>query len=114
MNVTKEQLRELQARVKTGSAVPAANVESGPGNGVETEKEAPRFDRPVSISIHSRRKKLTDSDGICCKYVIDALVSCGVLSNDDPSVIPESPKETQEKCGKDEKPETIIIIKEVV
>ena len=67
------------------------------GNAPLGKEKATRFDRPVSISIHSQRNRLTDSDGACSKYVIDSLVSAGILQDDSPEYVPCSPRKTQEK-----------------
>lgn len=40
------------------------------------------FDTPVSIKIHSVRKRLTDPDGASAKAVLDAVVLGGLLKND--------------------------------
>jgi hypothetical protein len=41
-----------------------------------------KVDRPCCIHFHSQRHRLTDLDGLCGKYVLDALVSAGVLQDD--------------------------------
>ena len=42
---------------------------------------------PVSIHVHSRRKRLCDADGISAKAVIDGLVSAGILQDDSPNYV---------------------------
>lgn len=66
---------------------------------------------PVKISIHSKRYRLTDADGVCSKYVIDSLVSCGVLPDDSPKYV-SAVTHSQEKVtkSKGETEETIITI----
>ena len=75
------------------------------------KKEAKRFDGPVSIEIHSIRKRLTDSDGACTKYVIDAIVDRGILSDDSQDEI-NFIHHFQEKIPKEEAEKTIIKITE--
>ena len=69
-------------------------------------KSITRFDSPISIHVHSIRKRLTDPDGISAKAVIDGMVRCGILKDDSPTYVKEVTY-SQEK-GKVEK--TIITI----
>jgi len=91
-------------------AVPVADVEQRTRNEQVPKKKVARFDGQVSIKIHSERRYLTDADGACSKYAIDALITAGVLINDNPKCIPESPRKTQSKSKEDK---TIIEIYEV-
>jgi len=93
------------------SSLSATHMEQGISNALSGEEGIKRLDGRVSISIHSKRNRLTDSDGACSKYVIDALVTNGLLQNDSPQYIPESPRKTQEKLAGQEY--TIITIEEV-
>ena len=69
-----------------------------------------KFDKIVSILVHSRQIQPTDADGICAKYVIDAIVDAKILIDDSPKYVkeitcrPEKIKATQAE-------ETIITIK---
>lgn len=99
---------QAQVRAKIASA-PADN-QSSVGDALAAEKETPRFDRPVNIFYHEKRKRLTDSDGQFTKYFTDAIVSCGILQDDDIKCIPQAPRKKQEKAKEDE---TTIIIEEV-
>ena len=69
--------------------VSVADLESSVGDESMAEKKAPRFDRPVSIHIHSKRKRLTDADGACSKYLIDAIIDAGILRDDSPKEVKE-------------------------
>ena len=103
-----EKGRNNDKTAKNRATVCVANVERGAGDEqVETEK-ATRFNGQVSIRVHSIRKRLTDADGICSKYAIDAVVDAGILPDDSPKYVTEV-SHTQEK-GKEEK--TFIIITE--
>ena len=53
------------------------------------KKSFDQIDTPVSIAIHSIRKKLCDSDGISAKAAIDGLVHVGLLQNDSPLEVSE-------------------------
>jgi hypothetical protein len=43
--------------------------------------------RKCSLHIHSKRKRLTDTDGISFKAAIDGICAAGILSNDSASII---------------------------
>lgn len=90
--------------------VSAANVESRAGNEPAGPDAVEAINAPVSICVYSRRKRLTDSDGICAKYIIDAIVAAGILIDDSPKYVSET-KYRQEKIEKNEHEETIVIIK---
>lgn len=85
-----------------------ANLESSSGNELAPAEEIKRLNPPYCLQIHSVRKRTTDIDGICEKYVIDGLIKAGILSDDDQQSVKEI-RLTQEE-GKDEK--TIITITE--
>lgn len=71
------------------------------------KSKVPNFVFPVQIRIHSVRKRLTDSDGVSAKEVIDGLVLAGLLPNDSPKYVWPTPVQTQEE-GEPE--ETVITI----
>jgi len=86
-------------RKLAAQAIPACsitNMEPGSCDEPLAKKEVKGFDGQVCIYVHSRRHRLTDSDGACFKYTQDAIVDCGVLRDDSPDIIPESPRKTQE------------------
>lgn len=70
-------------------AFPPADLEQALSHATLGEDEFKAFDTPVSIKVHSVRKRLADSDGISAKAVIDALVLGGVLKNDSPEFVKE-------------------------
>jgi len=88
------------------TAVSTSNMEQDISNAPLAEEETPRLDSPVSIHVHSIRKRLTDADGISAKAAIDGLVLSGVLPDDSPKYVKQVTY-SQEK-GKIE--ETIITI----
>jgi hypothetical protein len=71
-----------QSRSDHHSPVPDAHMEQGSRHESLGEKEAPSVDLPCCIHVHSYRKRLTDPDGICGKYVIDGLIHAGILPDD--------------------------------
>lgn len=73
------------------------------------EKEIKRFNSPVSIHVHSIRKRLTDADGISAKAAIDGLVHAGILTDDSTKFV----KEVSYSQEKGEPEETILEITEV-
>lgn len=49
------------------------DLESNISNASQRKKPFKGLDKRCSIEIHSRRKRLTDADGICGKYLIDSI-----------------------------------------
>jgi hypothetical protein len=91
-----------------------ADLESGTGNGNLATKKASRFDRQhrISIRICHRRHRLTSdytTQGLCNKYLVDALVSVGVLTDDSAKFISET-TESFEQIPKSEQEETIVTL----
>jgi hypothetical protein len=85
-------------------AVPAANHEPDTGN-VAARAHAPEKDHPpVSVRMHSIRKRLPDYDNLYGKWVLDAIVAAGILPADSPKHVKEVPH-TQEQGS----PETTTI-----
>lgn len=62
---------------------------------------------PAKIKILSFRKRPVDIDNISGKYVIDSLVSAGVLADDDPKHVSEV---THQQMATKDKEQTILII----
>lgn len=95
---------------ENNTTIPTTDNEQGSFNAPYGTKEFKRFDRQVDIHIHSKRNRLTDCDGGFSKYVVDSLVSCGILQDDRPEKVRKITY-SQEKTGELE--ETIITITEV-
>ena len=83
-------------------------MEQDTGDASLGEKKIKGFNTPVSIHVHSIRKRLTDPDGISAKAAIDGLVHWGILT-DDTSKEVEGVSYSQEK-GEPE--QTIITLQE--
>jgi len=100
-------------RRKTGdedcSTVQASDLEPDSGDAPLGSEEVEGLDTQgrVRIHIHSRRKRLCDSDGVSGKAVIDGVVHAGILADDSPKYVKEV-SYSQEKTT--EKEETIIEI----
>ena len=86
------------------------NMEPHLGNEHLGAKETAGFDRQVSITFIEKRHRLADPDGNCVKYLLDALVSAGILRDDSAKEIGKINKE-QIKIGKEYVEETIIEVR---
>ena len=120
MRLTNEQfetiLRTGHCRIRQDSCaripVPAADMEPGIVDEPRRPYAAQAFDSPVSIRIHSRRHRLTDSDGICGKWIIDAIVESGLLRDDSAQWVKEV-RFSQEKISGNEPETTLVEIREI-
>lgn len=74
------------------------------------EEEAEGPDTRASILVHSRRRRLTDPDGVSAKAAIDGLVKGGILIDDSPKYVKEV-RYSQEKIKRGEEEETIITVR---
>lgn len=98
-NLSEEQLKSVQAQLR--NTRPVADNKQSVGDESVAKEEAPRFDRPVSISYVEHRLMLADADGPWTKYVTDALVSAGVLRDDSTKEIPRRPSHRQLRVHRD-------------
>ena len=94
---------------KTSPAVSVADLEPYLGDASTGEKHPIPLDSQSRIYLHSRRHRLTDSDGISGKATIDGLVNAKVLHDDRPDYV-QRVSYSQEKIPKTEHEETIITI----
>ncbi len=88
---------------------PTANVEQNSSYGVSGQKQIKTQNTRCSVHLHSKRKRLTDSDGVSGKAAIDGLVHAGIFIDDSPEFIQEV-SYSQEKIKKGEAEETLIEI----
>ena len=88
-----------------------SNMEQDSNDAPFPAQKVKRFNRPVSIHIHSIRNRLTDPDGLCAKYVVDAIVSAGILQDDSAKEIHRI-SYSQEQTKQHE--QTIITIEEIL
>lgn len=91
-------------------SVSASDVEPGAGNALLGVQGTPRLDGRCRVYVYSKRHKLTDPGGRCDKYLIDAIVSTGVLPDDSALYIEEPIIATQEKIPKTQAEETILTL----
>ena len=91
------------------TTVSIANVEQNTRNEFSREKQIKTHDSPCRLHLHSRRKRLTDADGISGKAAIDGLVHARIFVDDSPEYIQEV-SYSQEKIKKGEAEETLIEI----
>jgi len=85
-------------------------VESNFRNETLEQKEIASLNPPISIHIHSKRKRLVDADGVSAKAAIDGLVHAGVLPDDSPKYVSQV-SYSQEQATEEE---TVIYIWEEV
>lgn len=111
---TMEDVERHQEKVKNGrnknrAAVSPDNMEQTSSHEPLGEKKVPRLDSPCRIHLHSRRHRLTDSDGVSGKAAIDGLVHCGLLPDDSPEFV-TAVSYSQEKVSGKVPEETEIVI----
>jgi hypothetical protein len=97
---------------RTKATFSIADMESNTWYETFLKKEVTPFDSPVSIHIHSKRKRLVDADAVSAKAAIDGLVHAGLLQDDSPEYV-EEVSYSQEKVTGDEIEETIITVREL-
>lgn len=97
-----------QTKSSSEATFSLSDLESYISDGHMAKEEITPFSSPVSIHIHSKRKRLVDIDGISAKAIIDGIVHSGLLIDDSPAHVKEVTY-TQE-TSQDE--ETIVTIVE--
>lgn len=112
--ITIEDLPEkfrAQVRAQLGNrvAVSATHVEPPACHASVGKKETPRFAGLVRIVVGTITKRPRDADGTSAKYIVDSLVSAGILAGDSSKEVSEVSH--RHDIGKEEK--TIITITEV-
>ena len=105
-----ERFNRGKAKAKTGAAVPAADAQPAKRARAKGPDKGEAIHPKYRIHVHSRRRRLTDSDGISAKAAIDGLVAGGLLPDDSPKWV-ESVTYSQEKADQDE---TVIEVWEIL
>lgn len=102
---------KYQAQVRHQLAIPAPHMEQGARHEPLAKKKAARPHGQTRVKIHfvSYRHRLADPDGLVGKYVLDSLVSCGILGDDSPEFV-ESVSHYQCKINKGEEERTEVVI----
>lgn len=86
---------------------PAAHLEPRPRHAPARAQAPAGPDGSYRLCVVEHRHRLADPDGACCKYLLDALVSCGVLPDDSPRWIAGIEK-SQVKVGRDAPEKTVV------
>ena len=81
---------------ENNTAISTTDLESNTCDEPTGENEMQKSDSLVNIHIHSQRHRLTDPGGVSDKWVIDALVTGGLLPDDSAKYVKGIPH-TQEK-----------------
>jgi hypothetical protein len=107
----RQQLQRLKAGAVASPGIPGqiAHMESPTGHAPLGPKKVAGYCGPTRIVIVERRHRLTDYGGGSEKYLVDALVSAGVLQDDRLSIVRKIEKE-QVKIPKEQDEETIVEI----
>lgn len=69
--------------------IPSTNMEPSVQHALDGKKQVCSVHPRCSISVHSKRKRLADPDGISAKAVIDGLRACGILVDDSAKYVKE-------------------------
>lgn len=64
-------------------------------------QKAARLAGPLRLVVHSKLKRLRDADGTSAKYIVDSLVTAGILAADSPETVTEV-THRQEKAATEE------------
>jgi hypothetical protein len=94
----------IQKQIRDKLAVPAPHVEPNISagtqgkNAIKKLNKAPYIQCPVSIGIHSIRKRLADPGQLCDKWIVDCLVRACVIHEDSAEFVKEI-TQSQEKGG---------------
>jgi hypothetical protein len=102
---------QRQVVAQIGVSRPAPDLEPAPGHAPLAKKAPARFDGPVVIRVVEKRHRLPDRDGSSFKYLLDAIVSAGVLPDDDRKIVKEIER-IEVQVARDEAEETIVEIYE--
>ena len=107
----RQQLERLKTGLVAKTEVPRKTpyLEPHPGHALLGPQEASGYHGPTRIVIVEKRHRLTDYGGGSEKYLVDALVSAGVLQDDRLSIVRKIEKE-QVKIPKEQDEETIVEI----
>ncbi len=68
-------------------AISSPDLEPDSSNAASPKDAGQKMDSKFRIAIHSRRRRLCDSDGLCAKFVIDGLTEGGILPDDNAKIV---------------------------
>lgn len=89
-----------------------AAVESSATDALSATPQIECFDKKVVIAITDYRVRLADTDGVCEKFVIDAIVDCGILKDDSSKQVSQVIKNAPVKVKNLDEEKTVIEIYE--
>ena len=92
--------------INADSANEITYVESNPSDGFAPADQGQKVDTRFRIHFHSRRRRLTDPDGLYSKAALDGLVRGGILVDDSAKFV----KEVSFSQEVSEREETIITV----
>lgn len=82
---TEEQLRDHERKQNNDrAAVSVAYLESNSSHAAKSADAGKEGHPRYRIKIHSKRRRLTDSDGVSGKWAVDGLVAGGIIPDDSP------------------------------
>ena len=94
---------------KDNTPIPATDLEPDISNAPLAAEKPAGLDTRVNITVISYRKRITDTDGISVKAVLDGIVRAGILQDDSSEQVKSITFENR-KCDKGKEEETIILI----
>lgn len=100
------------ARIINHDSGKAANLERTASHEPVATCEGSRFTAPINVLVHSYRTRLADPDGVSAKYVIDACVHFGLISDDSAKQINEV-RYVQTKVKNKTEEKTVVTLEEV-
>lgn len=71
------------------STLPAPHLEPAASHAPLAAQKAAGLTGPLRLVVDSKLKRLRDADGTSAKYIVDSLVSAGILAADSPEVVAE-------------------------
>jgi hypothetical protein len=104
--------REQVRRQITGEynlANKVANMEQASGYALVGEEKAKGYNGQVIVRVLEKRHRLPDCEGASFKYVLDSIVSAGILKDDDRKIVTDIKRQTI-KIPTSEQEQTIVDI----
>ena len=95
------------------SAGKTTNLEQGLAPSLPATPQIECFNQKVVVTITDYRVRLADPDGVCEKFLIDAIVGCGILKDDSAKYIEKVIKNRPLKVKSIKEEKTVVEIEEV-
>ena len=90
IRITEEEYAAIIARQKARNnrpSDPSPDLEPDSDNGSSAKNVGEAVHSRFHIRVHSKRRRLTDPDGLSAKFAIDGLVKGGLLEDDSPTYV---------------------------